>query len=138
MNKISNGKLLNGSSMPKMPSKREVEAMVKKRKEDEQELVSKMNILPRDEEKYPMPDEKDVKNAGALLYTLGVLSESYDGNLKALLWDYYVEFMKCLRSNSTQEDLFAMIGSVTNLKKYLAKSGNPLFTENVPQETPKQ
>ena len=88
-----------------------------------------MNIPPRDEEKYPMPDETDVKNAGAFIYTMGVLAESYDKNLQALVWSYYVDLMKCLRANSGQEELFSMIGSLTNLKEYLAHSNNPLFTD---------
>ena len=114
--------------MPRPPSKADIEAVNKKRAEEEKKLIEKMNIPPRDEEKYPMPDETDVKNAGAFIYTMGVLAESYDKNLQALVWSYYVDLMKCLRANSGQEELFSMIGSLTNLKEYLAHSRNPLFT----------
>lgn len=112
------------------PSNRELEALEKKRKEDEAELVKKMNIPPRDEEKYPMPSEEDVRNAGALIWTMGQLAESYDGNLKALQWTYYVDLMNALKPNSAYDDLLALVDSITNLKKYMAESGNPLFTPN--------
>ena len=67
MSRIRNN-LLGGSNIPKAPSKRDVEAMIKKRKEDEKELIEKMNIPPRDVEKYPMPDETDMKNSAAFIY----------------------------------------------------------------------
>lgn len=129
MSKIRSFNSLKGSGIPKPPSKADVEAIVKKRKQEEKELVEKMNIPPRDEEKYPMPDETDVKNAGAFIYTMGVLAESYDKNLQALVWSYYVDLMKCLRANSGQEELFSMIGTLTRLKEYLATCGNPLFAK---------
>ena len=105
-----------GNIFQKAPSKKDVEAIIKKRKE---------------EEKYPMPDENDLKNAGAFIYTLGVLAESYDENLKALVWTYYVNLMNCLRKDSGQEQLFEMIKTLTYLKEYLANSKNPLFTDKV-------
>lgn len=138
MSRIKSNNFLAGSNIPKMPSKRDIEAMVQKRKKEEQELIEKMNIPPRDEEKYPMPDEKDVKNAGALIYTLGVLAESYDKNLQALVWQYYVDLMNSLRADSTQKELFGLIGSLTNLKKYLAESKNPLFTDKVAAAAPEE
>lgn len=128
MSRVKN-KLLNGSNIPKAPSRADVEAMVKKRKEDEQKLIEQMHIPPRDEEKYPMPPEQDVKNAGAFIYTMGVLAESYDKNLQALVWSFYVDLMNCLKRDSSQEQLFEMIRSLTNLKQYLAESKNPLFAE---------
>lgn len=125
---------LNGSSIPKAPSKREIQALVEKRKKEEKELLEKLNIPPRDEEKYPMPEQKDIAEAGAFVYTLGCLSESYDGNLKSLVWRLYVDLKDCLKSDSTQEELFRMIRTLTDLKEYIAKSNNPLFaapkTEN--------
>lgn len=128
MSRIKNN-LLNGSNIPKAPSRADVEAMVKKRKEDERKLIEQMHIPPRDEEKYPMPPEADVKNAGAFIYTMGVLAESYDKNLQALVWSFYVDLMNCLKRDSGQEQLFSMIGSLTHLKRYLATSKNPLFAE---------
>ena len=125
-----------GSFFRKPPSSREVEAVAVKRREEERKLVEKMNIPPRDEVKYPMPNEKDLKNAGAFIYTLVLLAESYDGNLKALIWDFYVDFMNCMRKDSTQEQLHSLIGSLTILKEYLAASKNPLFTDEVPMEKP--
>lgn len=123
-----------GNIFQKAPSKKDVEAIIKKRKEEEKELIEKMNIPPRDEDKYPMPDENDLKNAGAFIYTLGVLAESYDENLKALVWTYYVNLMNCLRKDSGQEQLFEMIKTLTYLKEYLANSKNPLFTDKVEKE----
>lgn len=120
--------------LQKAPSKRDIEAIEKKRREEERELVEKMNIPPRDEEKYPMPNEKDLKNAGAFIYTLGLLAESYDENLKALIWSYYVDFMNCMRKDSSQEQLYSLIGSLTYLKEYLAKGKNPLFTDKTSEE----
>ena len=130
MSRIRNN-LLGGSNIPKAPSKRDVEAMIKKRKEDEKELIEKMNIPPRDVEKYPMPDETDMKNSAAFIYTLNVLAESYDENLKALMWKYNSELMKYMRANSTQEDLLNMMTTLTDLKEYIAKSKNPLFTDKI-------
>lgn len=115
------------------PSKRDVEALNKKRLEEEKELVKKMNIPERDETKYPMPEEKEIKEAGGFLYTMSSLASSYDKNLQALIWSYYIDLMYALRANSTQEELYSLIGSLTRLKEYLATSNNPLFT--APKET---
>ena len=133
MSRVKN-KLLNGSNIPKAPSRADVEAMVKKRKEDEQKLIEQMHIPPRDEEKYPMPPEDAVKKAGVFIYTMGVLAESYDKNLQALIWSFYVGLMECLKRDSTQDELFKMIHSLTDLKQYLAESKNPLFAE--PEKKP--
>ena len=127
-----------GNILQKAPSRREVEAAARKRREEERKLVEKMNIPPRDEGKYPMPNERDVKNAGAFIYTMGLLAESYDENLKALIWGYQVDFMNCMRRDSSQEQLYSLIGSLTRLKEYLARSGNPLFTDEVPVEKPEK
>ena len=128
MSVINNG-FLKGSNIPKAPTKAEVEALKKKRIQEEEELKSKLNILPRDAEKYPMPEENDIKNAGAFLYTMSLLASSYDENLQAVIWKYYVDFMNCLRPTSTQSDLFELIESLTNLKDYLINSKNPLFVD---------
>ena len=118
-----NGRLVMG------PSNRELEALEKKRKEDEAELVRKMNIPPRDESRWPMPDKDETAKAASLIYTLGALAESYDGNLNAVLWRYYVKFMDCMRSGSGSDELVELIKALTELKSYLAESGNPLFSE---------
>lgn len=130
MSKIRNFNSLKGSNIPKPPSKADVEAMIKKRKQEEKELVEKMNIPPRDEEKYPMPDKESVTKAASFIYTLGALAESYDGNLKALTWEFYVDLMECMKRGSGQEELFSLIGTLTHLKEYLATCNNPLFAES--------
>lgn len=113
------------------PSKRDLEAIQKQRAKEEKELMEKMNIPPRDEEKYPMPGEDEVKEAGAFLYTANSVASSYDGNLQALLWKFNIDTMYALRANSGQEELFALIKSLTNLKEYMATSKNPLFAAPV-------
>lgn len=134
MSKIRNFNSLKGSNIPKPPSKADVEAMIKKRKKEEKELVEKMNIPPRDENKYPMPDKKDIAEAGSFIYTLGCLAQSYDENLKALVWQFYVDLKECVKRDSTQNELFSMIKTLTDLKEYLAASKNPLFAE--PEKKP--
>ena len=54
----------NFTAFTKGPSKADIEALQKKREQEEKELVEKMNIPPRDENKYPMPDKKDIAEAG--------------------------------------------------------------------------
>lgn len=112
-----------------MPSKADIKAAQEKRLKEEKELVEKMNIPPRDEKKYPNPDPEDMKNAGALLYTMNSVASSYDGNLNALIWSYYVKLMYCLRQESGQEELVDLIKSLTNLKTYLVQNKNPLFVK---------
>jgi len=112
----------------KKPSKRDIEALNKKRLEEEKELIEKMNIPERDENKYPMPDDKEIKEAAGFLYTMSSLASSYDKNLQALIWSYYIDLMYALRANSKQDELFSLIDSLTKLKEYLATSNNPLFT----------
>lgn len=129
MSRIHSNKFLNGSSIPKMPSKADIKAAQEKRLKEEKELVEKMNIPPRDEKKYPNPDPEDMKNAGALLYTMNSVASSYDGNLNALIWSYYVKLMYCLRQESGQDELVDLIKSLTNLKTYLVQNKNPLFVK---------
>lgn len=115
-------------------SKKDLEAIQKQRDKEEKELIEKMNIPPRDENKYPMPDEKEVKEAGAFLYTANSVASSYDENLQALLWKFNIDTMYALRANSGQDELFALIKSLTNLKEYLASSKNPLFAAPINSE----
>ena len=132
---INMSKRKNFTTFEKGPTKADMEALAKKREKEERELIEKMNIPPRDESKYPMPDKKDIAEAGSFVYTLGCLAQSYDENLKAIVWQFYVDLKNCVRRDSTQDELFSMIKTLTELKEYLATSKNPLFADKPTSET---
>ena len=112
--------------------------LLEKRAKDEKELLEKLKIPERDEERYPLPDEKDAVQAFSFVYMLNLVASNYDGNLNSLLLNFYKDFRACLDKNSGQEELASLISSLSGLKRYLADSKNPLFSrEETPgEETP--
>lgn len=119
-------------------SKADEKRLLEKRAKDEKELLEKLKIPERDEEKYPLPDQNEAVQAFSFVYTLNLVASNYDGNLNSLLLNFYKDFRACLDKNSGQEELASLISSLSNLKKYLAESKNPLFSREEPpvNETP--
>ena len=115
-------------------SKADEKRLLDKRLREEKEILEKLNIPERDEEKYPLPDQSEAVQAFSFVYTLNLVASNYDGNLNSLLLNFYKDFRSCLDKSSGQEELASLISSLSNLKKYLAESNNPLFSRETPPQ----
>ena len=60
---------------------------------------------------------------------LNMLASSYDGNLKAMIWKFYVDLEKYLTTDTTANDLVNMVANLDNLKDYIKESDNILFKD---------
>lgn len=93
------------------------------------QVISALNLPPRDEVKYPDPDQDLQIKAGAFLMKLNMLASSYDGNLKAMIWKFYVDLEKYLTTDTNAQDLIDMVANLDNLRDYIKDSDNILFKE---------
>lgn len=101
----------------------------------DEEMLSAMNIPPRDQDLYPDLPEADQIEAGSFLSKLNLVAATYDGNLQAMVWDFYRHLSKYLTEETKAEDLIALVGSLDSMKEYLLRTRNPiLFPEK--KETP--
>lgn len=118
----------NLNEFRKAPSKSDLKGLQRLRANEERDLREKMNVPDRDEKRYPMPEEKAVKEATIFLYTLNSVAASADGNLNALVQTFHVSLSKCLKAGSDETDFLNMAKALTDLKAYVATCGNPLFS----------
>ena len=95
----------------------------------DEQVISALNLPPRDESKYPDPDQDLQIQAGSFLMKLNMLASSYYGNLKAMIWKFYVDLEKYLTTDTTANDLVAMVANLDNLKDYIKESDNILFKD---------
>ena len=93
----------------------------------DEEVVSAMNIPPRDELAYPDVPEADQVEAGAFLQKLNLVAATYDGNLQALLWEFYRHLSKYLTTETKADDLIALVGAMDSMKEYLFRAKNPII-----------
>lgn len=93
----------------------------------DEEVLSAMNVPPRDELAYPDVPESDQVEAGAFLQKLNLVAATYDGNLRSLLWEFYRHLSRYLTAETKAEDLIALVGSLDSLKEYLFKAKNPII-----------
>lgn len=93
----------------------------------DEEMISAMNIPPRDENLYPDLPEADQVEAGSFLSKLNLVAATYDGNLQAMVWDFYRHLSKYLTTETKAEDLIALVGSMDVMKEYLLKTRNPIL-----------
>lgn len=95
----------------------------------DEQVISALNLPPRDEAKYPDLDPDLQIKAGSFLMKLNMLASSYDGNLKAMIWKFYVDLEKYLTTDTTATDLIDMVANLDNLKDYIKESDNILFKD---------
>lgn len=95
----------------------------------DEQVISALNLPPRDEAKYPDPDPDLQIKAGSFLMKLNMLASSYDGNLKAMIWKFYVDLEKYLTTDTTTNDLIDMVANLDNLRDYIKESDNILFKD---------
>lgn len=95
----------------------------------DEQVISALNLPPRDESKYPDPDQDLQIKAGSFLMKLNMLASSYDGNLKAMIWKFYVDLEKYLTTDTTANDLIDMVANLDNLRDYIKESDNILFKD---------
>ena len=93
----------------------------------EEEMISAMNIPPRDEIAYPDLPESDQVEAGSFLSKLNLVAATYDGNLQAMVWDFYRHLSMYLTTETKAEDLIALVGSLDSMKEYLLRTKNPIL-----------
>ena len=95
----------------------------------DEQVISALNLPPRDEVKYPDLDQDLQVKAGSFLMKLNMLASSYDGNLKAMIWKFYVDLEKYLTKDTTANDLIEMVANLDNLRDYIKESDNILFKD---------
>ena len=95
----------------------------------DEQVISALNLPPRDESKYPDPDQDFQIKAGSFLIKLNMLASSYDGNLKAMIWKFYVDLEKYLTTDTTTNDVIDMVSNLDNLKDYIKESDTILFKD---------
>lgn len=93
----------------------------------EEEMLSAMNIPPRDEETYPELSEADQVEAGSFLSKLNLIAATYDGNLRAMVWDFYAKLSRYLTTETKAEDLISLVGTMDSMKEYLMRTRNPVL-----------
>ena len=93
----------------------------------DEEMLSAMNIPPRDPDAYPDLSESDQVEAGGFLSKLNLVAATYDGNLQAMIWDFYRHLSRYLTTKTKAEDLIALVGSLDTLKEYLLRTRNPIL-----------
>lgn len=93
----------------------------------EEEMISAMNIPPRDVDAYPDLSESEQVEAGSFLSKLNLVAATYDGNLQAMVWDFYGHLSRYLTKETKAEDLIALVGSLDTMKEYLLKTRNPIL-----------
>ena len=95
----------------------------------DEQVISALNLPPRDEVKYPDLDQDLQVKAGSFLMKVNMLASSYDGNLKAMIWKFYVDLEKYLTKDTTANDLIEMVANLDNLRDYIKESDNILFKD---------
>ena len=101
------------------------------------EMLSAMNVPDRDETAYPDLPEADQVEAGSFLSKLNLIAATYDGNLQALLWEFYGKLSRYLTTETVAEDLISLVATMDRLKEYLLKARNPLlFPKDDPESPP--
>lgn len=94
-----------------------------------EEDIKKLNIPPRDEESYPMPTSKEIKEAGQFLFKMNLLaSSSLDLNLQALMWNLYIKMDDYLHKDLDGASI-KLAMALEELKEYLITSNNPIFKD---------
>lgn len=91
------------------------------------EMLSAMNVPPRDESEYPDLPEQSQIEAGSFLSKLNLIAATYDGNLQSLLWEFYDKLSRYLTTETKAEDLIALVGTMDRMKGYLLSSRNPIL-----------
>lgn len=123
------GSDLSGFTNPENPSRM-----------SDEEIISALNIPPRDATAYPDLPEADQMEAGSFLQKLNLVAATYDGNLQSLLWEFYRQLSRYLTTETKAEDLIALVGAMDSMKEYLLRTRNPIIFpeekdpgENVPE-----
>ena len=94
-----------------------------------QEEANKLfNIPKRDTERYPLPTKNELETAGNFLMKMNSMASAYDGNLFALIWQFYKDLVIYLRAKDTKaEQIVNMVGKLDAIKTYLKESKNPML-----------
>lgn len=107
-----------------------IQKEVKKQpKMSEDEVAKSLNIPPRDEVKYPMPNQKAITTASALIYKINLMGAQTDLNLGALLGQLYIDIFNHV--NAEVQDPNAILSTLDNLREYIRTCNNPIFDMNV-------
>ena len=102
----------------------------------DEEIISALNIPPRDTTAYPDLPEADQVEAGSFLQKLNLIAATYDGNLQSLLWEFYRQLSRYLTTETKAEDLITLVGAMDSMKEYLLRTRNPIIfpEEKDPEE----
>lgn len=91
------------------------------------EMLSAMHVPERDETAYPDLPEAAQVEAGSFLSKLNLVAATYDGNLQALVWEFYDKLSRYLTTETVAEDLISLVSTMDRLKEYLLAAKNPIL-----------
>lgn len=96
-----------------------------------QEDIDKLNIPPRDEENYPLPDKKTQEEIGGFIFKLNLMASSLDLNLQSLIWAVWGGMNNFLKKGK-RESAVDLAMALEMLRNYLQETKNPCLEIETP------